>query len=203
MLFVQIALVDKCVSYNGITGRGTVVTPGGSLSSNRSGDDEAGDAPYESLVSTISSSNTVDDHPEELFYSFVEVSDLVNRRRREDSVVGVGSEVQVSQSTTSRNNIIQQPLYVSASSSSSSGFGSSNGEFITSGQKRTHFLNNEDNRFRNVIANYDDEEGEDDTCSSNGDDSRFMADFRGDKLGVAAPFSWDSRGLCIYLPKHK
>lgn len=202
MLFVQIALVDKCVSYNGITGRDTVVTPGGSLSSNASGDDGA--APYESLVSTISSSNTVDDHPEELFYSFVEVSDLVNRRRREDSVVGGGrSEVQVSQSTTSRNSIIQQPLYVSASSSSSSGFGSSNGEFITSGPKSSHFLNNEDNSFRNVIANYDAEEGEDDTCSSNGDDSRFMEDFRGDKLGVAAPFSWDSKGLCIDLPEHK
>lgn len=191
MLFVQIALVDKCVSYNGNSGRAQVAVTPGSMSLNDSGaniessSDEI--VPYSSLMS--SSPHSIRNDPqEELFYSYVEVSDLVNRH-----------DVQ-GQRPFNSSSSFHQPFYVSTSSSSGFSSNNSSGDFASSGVNLTsnNFRNNDDNySFLNVSIDEDDEE---ETCSSNGDDSYgFMADFRRDKLGVAAPFSWDSKGRYFCL----
>lgn len=211
MVYIQIALVDKCHAYNG---SGRVITPGGSLRSAGSSDDGA--TPYTSLLSTTgaTSPNMAEverDDQAENFYSYVEVTDLLLNRSSVDDM-GSGDDG-ANRSEENCGNV--QPFYSSGSSggsTSSAGISHNGHSYVVTRRggeftcnAANNFPNNEDNNsFLNVSGNYDDEEEEqEDTCSSNGDDScRFMADFRRDKLGVAAPFSWDSQGwFFLYLPK--
>lgn len=241
MVFVQIALVDKCPSFSGNAGHyrnasGSFSPPeellmnSSSITTVTSDDEGIGSSiPYFhshhprglSSVPGKASISGGETAPEpapimENFYSFVEVADILKSHdnRHHTTSINCGANcrgdavVRGGRGSNSQNHSKKfhpQPFYMSSgvssgsTSTSTSGNGSSiltRSGYIYSSTNRNHNDYNEDNNsFLNVSGSGSSEEENNngETCSSNGYDSSssFIADFRRDKLGHAAPYTWD------------